>query len=755
MVNKSLIGFVLSVATVSSVALTLGPLDGNAVIGQPLRLRIQLSGQNQELLDPLCPVVKVRYGEEYVSTAHTVATVRTDSTRTDKATLQIEIRQPLTEPYVGIDAVLGCENQVSRTYTLLSDLPSLDAEKPDALVTSAVKSISQPTETDARYSVPASVRLPAIEHSKEPLPRRKANSLGGERTAKKPPQNEKIESQNSGQSTFRVANQIGARLQLDPMELVSAVEVATPKLRMSLDSESAFQQTETLDDASRKRREVARTLWSVLNGTPEEAIAEQAKARIQSQHNTDLQARLTAAQQEQQAAQQRVLDAENAIYTHPITLALLLVILIFVFTFLYQKNRPRSSKTNDEFEPAWWKPAKKKTNSINIDTDSSQNANFKKIISSFFNRITARAKKNSPEYVDSYLSTYGEFGNQKPKSINPKGNGKNQASKSDAKNSAFESIQSSLIPVSDFTSSSLLDGGRSVATEELLDLQQQVEFFISLGQADQAVEVLLAHLVDSNDPSPLAYLDLLKLYHELGRRSEYDSLRIEFNRIFTGLAPAFDAYAHSKKGLEFYENTIIKIQNIWGTSDVIDLIERLFFHENQGESKETFELEAYRDLLLLYSIARELAFENHASLDHSNKSLKSNDSNPSHTHSPSVKDQEAHSTEFQKTEITPMTLAPSLDKELDLDLSKLGFDDKIEQPARSSTILDFELPDDTLSSEFTSIYNNLKTKNKSSQRESNSFPDTELSPHSMLELNLDEAGVSKFSIRKSGIENWQ
>jgi hypothetical protein len=147
---------------------------------------------------------------------------------------------------------------------------------------------------------------------------------------------------------------------------------------------------------------------------------------------------------------------------------------------------------------------------------------------------------------------------------------------------------------------------RSVATEELFDVQQQADFFVSLGEDDQAIAVLRNHLAESHEPSPLAYLDLFRLYHRLGRRDEYDSLREEFNRVFNAGAPPFERYTDKGRGLEAYETAFGRIQALWPQSRVLDLIERSIFRDNEEGETEVFDLEAYRELLMLHAIAKDL-----------------------------------------------------------------------------------------------------------------------------------------------------
>jgi hypothetical protein len=145
-----------------------------------------------------------------------------------------------------------------------------------------------------------------------------------------------------------------------------------------------------------------------------------------------------------------------------------------------------------------------------------------------------------------------------------------------------------------------------VAAEELFDVQQQAEFFMSLGEDEQAIQVLRNHIQDSQVPSALAYLDLFKIYHRQGRRADYEALRIEFNRVFNAGAPPFDQYADGSKSLEAYETAFGRIQALWPEPRVLDVIEESIFRESGDTEAEVFDLEAYRELLLLHALAKEI-----------------------------------------------------------------------------------------------------------------------------------------------------
>lgn len=146
---------------------------------------------------------------------------------------------------------------------------------------------------------------------------------------------------------------------------------------------------------------------------------------------------------------------------------------------------------------------------------------------------------------------------------------------------------------------------RTVRVPEIFDLQQQVEFFSSLGQQDKAISLLRKHLVDNVKTSALVYLDLLDLYHQTGEREEYEVLRADFNRVFNTQIPAFDSYTAAGSNVSAYEDVLARIEAAWPKRRVFAIIDSALFRE-PGNPAEVLDLEAYRELLLLHAVAREI-----------------------------------------------------------------------------------------------------------------------------------------------------
>jgi len=143
-----------------------------------------------------------------------------------------------------------------------------------------------------------------------------------------------------------------------------------------------------------------------------------------------------------------------------------------------------------------------------------------------------------------------------------------------------------------------------VHPEELFDVQQQAEFFISVGEHEQAVDVLKKHIAEHEETSPLAYLELLQLYHVLGRAEDFERLRAQFQRYFNASVPGFKEFGRPGKNLEHYPQALESIEAAWATPDVEGLLEHYLFERDGGTGAEPFDLAAFDDLLLLLSIVQ-------------------------------------------------------------------------------------------------------------------------------------------------------
>lgn len=146
---------------------------------------------------------------------------------------------------------------------------------------------------------------------------------------------------------------------------------------------------------------------------------------------------------------------------------------------------------------------------------------------------------------------------------------------------------------------------RELSVEELIDLEQQADFFIVLGQDEAAIDLLMGHVRSTGGISPLPYLKLLEIYGRRGEHESYERIRERFNRRFNAYAPEWGSDLQDGRGLEQYPDVMEVLQQQWhNPAQAMLTMDALIFRRD--ESAPTFELPAYRELLFVYSIARDL-----------------------------------------------------------------------------------------------------------------------------------------------------
>jgi pilus assembly protein FimV len=141
--------------------------------------------------------------------------------------------------------------------------------------------------------------------------------------------------------------------------------------------------------------------------------------------------------------------------------------------------------------------------------------------------------------------------------------------------------------------------------DALLGAQQQSEFFASLGQVDEAVAVLTSYLQEASEQPVLPFLALFQIYHGTGMRKEYEQLQSTFRQDFGMDVASFGQYKDELRELELYPVAITRIAMAWPSEKSQDIIEELLF-KRPATPRELLSLEAYRELLWLYSLGQDV-----------------------------------------------------------------------------------------------------------------------------------------------------
>lgn len=145
---------------------------------------------------------------------------------------------------------------------------------------------------------------------------------------------------------------------------------------------------------------------------------------------------------------------------------------------------------------------------------------------------------------------------------------------------------------------------RPVSVEELLDLDQQVEFFLALGQAQSAIDLLLGHVRSTGGTNAQPYFKLLEIYRDQGDEEAYERTRERFNQRFNALAPDWTGDLAGGRLLEDYPEVVQRLQRAWPqTVRALAELESLLLRR---ADLEPFDLPAYREVLMLYALVRDL-----------------------------------------------------------------------------------------------------------------------------------------------------
>jgi pilus assembly protein FimV len=141
--------------------------------------------------------------------------------------------------------------------------------------------------------------------------------------------------------------------------------------------------------------------------------------------------------------------------------------------------------------------------------------------------------------------------------------------------------------------------------DELLDLQQQVEFLQLLGQHEAAADLLATRLTRGH-AGAMPYLMLMELCQQRGEPEVFAELVKQFEQRFGALAPQWSQSLARGRSLDGSPSVIAHLQVVWGDAGAAMKMLQELLAQGGGPGVARFDLPAYRDLLTLYAVARDL-----------------------------------------------------------------------------------------------------------------------------------------------------
>lgn len=152
---------------------------------------------------------------------------------------------------------------------------------------------------------------------------------------------------------------------------------------------------------------------------------------------------------------------------------------------------------------------------------------------------------------------------------------------------------------------------QSVHIEEISDVTQEAEFWMSVNDPQRALEILEPQSADDNQATPIAWLYLLDLYKVVGDEKKYVELRRRIKNKFNTRVPGFRETVDPSqlRHFEDFPHLVATCCSLWNTDKIIPFLESLLADDRQGE-RVGFDLPTYLDILMMLSLLREFSSSN-------------------------------------------------------------------------------------------------------------------------------------------------
>lgn len=600
-ISNAIVGVGLSVAACSATALSLGGSKGTVVLGAPVDLAFEVIPDAGSDVASSCVSARLVSGADPVSESK-VQITPVESGRTPMVRVRAFIS--VDEPVLTATLTAGCSGQITRTYTFLADLPT------------AAASANRPVDIARLAQVPVAGAIgnPSTSGTSEGATTGRSNSVAADRPpvapraarARTEPATTQPQPPRQARAAGTASPRAGAPAATAPAKAVTPAEEPKARLVMEplevwLDAPVALRPAAQLSAASAPATDAQRAeaiaLWKALNASPEEVRDAVGKA---SKLEADVAAQRARANSEGAAAadlRQRLETVESQSFPAMVVYGLFALLLLALGLVFWIWNRARRSVVE-----AW-------EHSVAVSAGGHEQG---AVIME--GPDGEEALQTAPQPADAWnepsrgagLAAAAPPPVARPAAVVPAARNTAAAALAATASMPIAATYEEFAPVAPVVPAAVVQPPKQIVhPEELFDIQQQAEFFVSVGEHDQAIGVLKKHIADHGSTSPYAYLELLRLYHTLSRAESFSQLRAQFQQHFNAQVPEFSSFHRMGRTLEDYPEALAAIEAQWSTTEVMEIIEGFIFRKpGGGAATAPFDMAAYDDLLMLLAIAQ-------------------------------------------------------------------------------------------------------------------------------------------------------
>lgn len=585
-----LAGLALWMASGTTYGLGLGHPVSRAILGDTLSVSVPVRLDAGEEFGADCVKADVYFGDDKVPAARVQAQLNTTAAppgRKTEQVIQVRTSALINEPVVTVYVSAGCRTIITRKVVALVDPPDLKVPVAGntASQPAASSGSSEPSATDVPPLTQRSA--PPVKLVRDPVSRssglgRKAPSFALSEDASAPRSARSSRTVVVSKKAQPKRRTEAPRLVLDPVATDATV---APGLQMSGQLGAVTPEAEASSPEILQRRRSAAAIWQAMNASPEEMARDQARLE-------DLERKLDGLSRDSVRASEAVTGLQSrlahqsaggngVVYGLGGLVALLLGALAWREWTLRKALAEQSS----------WLTSQSPEDSAPAADESQAAADGLPDIHHVLAQIDAeldQAKATAPsqqtQAVEAVAPNLGQDTTPAP-------------------------IHDVPAPVAPRAPSI-----RDVSVDELIDLEQQAEFFLVLGQDESAIELLENYIHNSTAASPMPFLKLLEIYRQMGMRTAYERTRMNFNLRFNAHAALWDADLTHGHELKDYPGILERLQALWAyPNKALEVLERSLMR--QDAESYTFDLPAYRELLFLYAVLRDLQGQEHAGHD--------------------------------------------------------------------------------------------------------------------------------------------
>ncbi len=580
----------LAMAVQSSMAVGFGRLVNVTTLGQALDITVPVSVDPTEQITLDCVAAEVLVGDSLLPSP--LLRLRLDpSPDSSVQWLRIHSRVPIVEPVVTVTVSAGCASRVSRQFVVFVD-PPLSAA--DISVPTVVEAADTATAVAALKGATALSGASAGTGASK-AQSRKATSRSQRRPARLPAR-ASAQAIQATQITEARAERVPSRKSRRVASSPARLRTSASRLQLERGTPLAAAPALAAIASVPAVADVADVAASAVAMASAAASAASEVERAQAQERPQvaaLQRRVEPFDTEVSnaaaaALQARSLAAQAPRYSLPWLLALTATVAVVLFGLGVLLDRRRLAQRS---RPSTWRAEQSPT------------------------RPAASTLHSAPSTtMGSARATVPWADDGQPEALTSTGPlpFRRSAAPAAAEPTAVPPLSPVVKPL--LTETAVASGNRArgepvrlalpVTADALIDLEQQAEFFVALGQEDTAVDLLDGYSRGAGGACPLPYLLLLDLHHRRGDRVAHAAVCERYEKRFNRSSPVWGGQQTPTSSIADHPQEMRRIESVWREPlAAMRLVESLLVHG--GTPTLAFDLHCLSELRFLYLLARD------------------------------------------------------------------------------------------------------------------------------------------------------